>query len=250
MEKKNTKMANAEIASLMKAIKKTANLIYKDMEKLYPYEMEQFGFVEDHMMLGYDIQKAISSSHIDDIRSTSSDIEDGFYKVILDNFEDLVVVHVLSRMNDSHRIEKYTNIGYPNNNALSVIGRTIKMYRAPGLSGDVSISIVLEFGYNINNSGAMQIAHSKTDYYDMVAVITPDMSHSFVRTHETICEYLKKFFKANEVYTKPLLNCKQIPEEKHQEIIDKYIEYLSYHMIALYMLKYIHNVEGFLKGRE
>lgn len=245
------KMVNMRIASLMKTIKETANLIYKDMEKLYPYEIEQFGAVEDYMMLGYDIQKAISSSHIDDIRSTSSDIEDDFYKIILDNFEDLVVASVMLKMNDTHKIKKYTTVGYPNNNALSVIGRTIVMYSVPDLSGDVAIRVSLEFGYNINSSGAMQIAHSTTDDYITIVIIDLDISHSFVKIQERIYEYLKKkFFKANEMYTKPLLNCKQIPEDKHQEVIDKYVEYLSYHMIAFYMLKYVCNVEEFLKGRE
>lgn len=132
---------------------------------------------------------------------------------------------------------------------LSIIKKTITMFVVPDLSGDVAIRISLGFGYNISNSGAIQIAYSKSDDYDVVALIDLDISHNFSKIHETLCKYLKKLFKANEVYTKPILNRKQIPEEKHQEVIDEYIEELSYYMIAFYMVKYVHNVEEFLKGR-
>ena len=232
---------------MMKSIKSKANLIYKDMEELYPYEMEHFGIIEDYMMLGYDIEKAHISTIIDTIRSTSDGINDGLYTTILDNFEDLVVSYAMSKMGDTHRIVKQTN--FPNDNTLSVIKKTIIMYRIPDLSGDVAIGISLEFGCNINRSGAMKIARSIEDDYDSIALIELGISNNFVKVQETICEYLKKFFKVNEVYIKPILNCKQTPEEKHQETIDKYIEELSYYMIAFYILNYIHKVEEFLKGR-
>ena len=56
---KNMEMANATIVTFMKAIRNSANLIYKDMEELYPYEMEQLSIIEDYMMLGYDANKRI-----------------------------------------------------------------------------------------------------------------------------------------------------------------------------------------------
>lgn len=56
---KNMEMTNATIVAFMKAIKDSANLIYKDMKELYPYEMEHLGIIEDYMMLGYDANKRI-----------------------------------------------------------------------------------------------------------------------------------------------------------------------------------------------
>lgn len=245
-------MTNATIVSMVKAIKKTACLVYKDMEELYPYEMDQFGVVEDYMMLGYDTNKRVLQEKpvIQNIGEFLA-INDRFAITIVDSFEDFVVAYLMAKMSDSCRITKYINSAakYPKDNMFSVIERTIIMYKVPDSSGDVAIGISLKFGYNINNYGAMQIVHSTTDEYYLVAVINLDISYNFAKIHEVICEYLKKLFKANEVYIKPILNRKQIPEDKHQKEIDKYIEELSYYMIAFYMLNYVHNVEEFLKGR-
>ena len=244
-------MTNATILTFAKAIRNSANLIYKDMEELYPYEMEQLSIIEDYMMLGYDANKRILQEKpvIQNLGEFLA-INDKFAITVVNNFEDLVVARIMSNIINTYRITKYINsTKYPKDNMLSIIKKTITMFVVPDLSGDVAIRISLGFGYNISNSGAIQIAYSKSDDYDVVALIYLDISHNFSKIHETLCKYLKKLFKANEVYTKPILNRKQIPEEKHQEVIDEYIEELSYYMIAFYMVKYVHNVEEFLKGR-
>ena len=248
---KNMEMTNATILTFAKAIKSSANLIYKDMEELYPYEMEQLSIIEDYMMLGYDANKRILQEKpvIQNLGEFLA-INDKFAITVVNNFEDLVVARIMSNIINTYRITKYINsTKYPKDNMFSVIEKTITMFRVPDLSRDVAIRISLGFGYNISNSGAMQIAYSKSDDYDVVALIDLAISHNFSKIHETLCKYLKKLFKANEVYTKPILNRKQIPEEKHQEVIDEYIEELSYYMIAFYMVKYVYNVEEFLKGR-